>query len=274
MMFYSKNIDPRYSLIIKTPAKLESSLKKPQENHSRQSRKQAGVVELSVIIPTYNAAETLGATITALRRTQRTGISLELIIVDAYSDDETANLANSVGAKVIYCERGRGPQLIRGAKVAQSDWLLFLHADTILSAGWDASVVVFTAQGNTVDRAAVFTYALNNTSKKAQFLTRMVQLRNRWLGLPYGDQGLLINRRFYRRIGGYRDWPIMEDVDLVRRIGMSRIILFDIAAITSAKRYIHDGFVKRIVKNLCCLLLYFLGFSPNWISKIYEKKEK
>ena len=253
---------------------MENYLKKHRENYPRQSRKQAGVVDLSVIIPTYNAAETLSATITALRTTERTGISLELIIVDAYSDDETANLANSLGGRVIYCERGRGPQLIKGAKVAQSDWLLFLHADTILSAGWDASVVVFTAQENSLDRAAVFTHALNNSSKKARFLTRMVQLRNRWLGLPYGDQGLLINRRFYRRIGGYRDWPIMEDVDLVRRIGMSRIILFDIAAITSAKRYIHDGFVNRIVKNLCCLLLYFLGFSPNWISKIYEKKEK
>ena len=273
-MLYSKNIDPRYTLIIKTTSKLENSLKKLQENHSGISRKQAGVMELSVIIPTYNAAETLGATITALRTTERTGISLEVIIVDAYSDDETANIANSLDAKVIYCKKGRGPQLIKGAKMARSDWLLFLHADTILSTGWDASVVVFTAQENSLDRAAVFTYALNNTSKKAQFLSKMVQLRNRWLGLPYGDQGLLINRRFYRRIGGYRDWPIMEDVDLVRRIGMSRITLFDTEATTSAKRYIDDGFVKRIVKNFYCLLLYFLGFSPNWISRIYEKKEK
>ena len=244
------------------------------ETPSAINQEKAGIISLSVIIPTYNAAATIGSTITALNSAERAGISLELIVVDADSNDETVHLAETLGARVIRCERGRGPQLIAGSKAARHDWILFLHADTVLGTGWAASVVVFASQKNSLDRAAVFTFALDTKSKEAKRLAQMVRFRNKWLGLPYGDQGLLIHRRFYKRIGGYKAWPLMEDVDLVRRIGNPKIALFDTVAITSAQRYIEDGYFNRMIRNFVCLLLYFLGVSPKLILKLYTATKK
>ena len=98
----------------------------------------------------------------------------------------------------------------------------------------------------------------------------MVRWRNRWLGLPYGDQGLLIHRRFYRRLGGYKEIPLMEDVEFIRRIGMSRLALFDVRAVTSAERYIRGGYVRRALRNLFCLTLFFLRVPPRLIARIYN----
>ena len=244
------------------------------ETPSTIIQEKAGIISLSVIIPTYNAAATIGATITALNSAEKVGISLELIVVDADSNDETVHLAKTFGARVIRCEKGRGPQLIAGSKAARHDWLLFLHADTVLGTGWAASVVVFASQKNSLDRAAVFTFTLDTKSKEAKRLAQIVRFRNKWLGLPYGDQGLLIHRRFYKRIGGYKAWPLMEDVDLVRRIGNPKIALFDTVAITSAQRYIKDGYFKRMMRNFVCLLLYFIGVSPKLILKLYTATKK
>ena len=244
------------------------------ETPSAINQEKAGIISLSVIIPTYNAAATIGSTITALNSAERAGISLELIIVDADSNDETVHLAETLGARVIRCEKGRGPQLIAGSKAARHDWLLFLHADTVLGTGWAASVVVFASQKNSLDRAAVFTFALDTKSKEAKRLAQIVRFRNKWLGLPYGDQGLLIHRRFYKRIGGYKAWPLMEDVDLVRRIGNPKIALFDTVAVTSAQRYIEDGYFKRMIRNFVCLLLYFIGISPKLILKLYTATKR
>jgi hypothetical protein len=147
---------------------------------------------------------------------------------------------------------------------------LFLHADTVLERGWDATLMVFASEDRNRDRAAVFTFALDDPAPAARWLERLVRWRNNWLGLPYGDQGLLIHRRFYSRLGGYKDWPLMEDVDLARRIGMSRIALFDIRAMTSAARYQRSGYLARVLRNLLCLSLYFMRVPPRWIARIYS----
>ena len=107
-----------------------------------------------------------------------------------------------------------------------------------------------------------FTFALDTNDIKARLIEKAVRFRNNWLGLPYGDQGLIINKHFYNCLGGYRKWPIMEDVDLVRRIGMSRMVLFDVKARTSAKRYTEEGYIRRIARNFICLSLYFLKLPP------------
>ena len=101
--------------------------------------------------------------------------------------------------------------------------------------------MVFTSHPSNAERGGVFTFALDTNDIKARLIEKAVRFRNNWLGLPYGDQGLIINKHFYNCLGGYRKWPIMEDVDLVRRIGMSRMVLFDVKARTSAKRYTEEG---------------------------------
>jgi rSAM/selenodomain-associated transferase 2 len=238
------------------------------------SQENENLVSLSIIIPTFNAADTLEPTVNALNCTKQTGILLDLVIVDSQSTDNTVQIAKNLGANVIICKKGRGPQLIAGAKVAKSEWFLFLHADTVLESGWDASLVVFALQKNNLNRAAVFTFGLDDVNPKARLLEKLVGWRNKWLGLPYGDQGLLINRHFYKQLGGYKAWPVMEDVDFVRRIGMSQIVLFDVKAQTSAQRYIKDGYFKRVSRNFICISLYFLHIPPKWIARVYDKKNK
>ena len=89
------------------------------------------------------------------------------------------------------------------------------------------------------------------------------------LGFPYGDQGLLIRREFYRSLGGFKPWSLMEDVDLVRRIGRHRLTVLRSAARTSAERWQKDGWKRRSFRNVLCLTLYFLGVSPEFIRKLY-----
>ena len=226
-------------------------------------------LSLSVVIPTLNAGETLPNTIAAFATASRRGIDLDIVVADSTSTDSTAQIAADLGALVIQAESGRGQQLIAGAKAARGEWLLFLHADTVLDRGWDATVIVFASDERNRDRAAVFSFALDDPTPAARRLERLVRWRNNWLGLPYGDQGLLIHRHFYSRLGGYKALPLMEDVEIVRRIGMTRFALFDVRAVTSPARYQQAGYLVRIVRNFICLSLFFLRLPPRWIAKLY-----
>ena len=189
----------------------------------------------------------------------------EVIVADGGSTDQTQALAEQKGAKVFDCERGRGAQLSVGAKHAQNDWLLFLHADTFLGAGWEDAVRFFINEQTQHEHAAVFRFALDDGSLWARWLERMVAFRVHAFGLPYGDQGLLIHRRFYDTLGGFQPLPLMEDVDLIRRIGRRRFSVLPAPAITSSVRYRREGYILRPLRNLMCLALYFLGVPPRTI---------
>lgn len=217
---------------------------------------------ISVIIPALNAAFSLPATIASA------ACADEIIVVDGGSNDESAQIATAAGARVISAARGRGTQLAAGARAARHDWRLFLHADTRLAPGWAPLVREFSKAGS--DRAATFRFALDDASWQARALERAVDWRTRWLGLPYGDQGLLIHRDLYEALGGFRPMPIMEDVDLVRRIGRSRLVQLDHHAVTSAIRWRRRGWLRQSLRNQFCLALYFAGAAPERIRQIYE----
>jgi rSAM/selenodomain-associated transferase 2 len=190
-------------------------------------------------------------------------------VADGGSRDRTAELARARGARVIACERGRGTQLAAGAAAATGDWLLFLHADTELALGGSAAAGRFMADSANLHRAAAFRFRLDDAAPAARRLEMLVAWRNRVLALPYGDQGLLISRAFYDALGGYRRVPLMEDVDLVRRIGRSRLTLLDATATSSAARFRRGGYVRRPLRNVVCLALYFAGLPPRWIARLY-----
>lgn len=193
----------------------------------------------------------------------------EVIVADGGSRDGTAAAARAAGARVVRAPRGRGTQLAAGAEAARGDWLLFMHADCRLERGWQQAVLSFVAAPETRERAGYFDLRLDDAAPAARRLERFVAWRCRALALPYGDQGLLITRALYDAAGGFRPIPLMEDVDLVRRLGRRRLAPLGAPIVASARRYRSGGYLRRPLLNLFCLSLYFAGVAPERIMRLY-----
>ena len=153
---------------------------------------------------------------------------------------------------------------------SRGDWLLFLHADTRMMPGWYSAAAAFMSRPENARRAGYFRLRFDSPSMSARRVEALAAWRCRALGLPYGDQGILIARAFYEELGGFRPLPLMEDVDLARRIGRRRLVALDAVAVTSARRYERDGWWARPARNLACLALWFGGVSPARIARLYR----
>jgi rSAM/selenodomain-associated transferase 2 len=228
---------------------------------------------ISVIIPTLNAEAGLGGTLTALVPAAVDGLVREVIVVDGGSGDRTAAIVDQAGAQLVSRSGGRGYQLEAGARKARFPWLLFLHADTVLESGWERDALAFMEAvdgGKRALAAAAFRFGLDDIGLRPRVLERLVAMRCALLRLPYGDQGLLIPKLLYADIGGYNPHPLMEDVDIVRRLGRRRVVMLRSRAVTSAARYRNDGYLRRSTRNVACLFLYFLGVPTTVISRLYR----
>jgi rSAM/selenodomain-associated transferase 2 len=230
-------------------------------NSLRQEQNMKIDCQIAVVIPTLDAAATLPATLAAL------GAMDEIIVADGGSSDETATVARKAGAQVIVTAKGRGQQLAAGIQVATREWLLLLHADTRLTSDWRSEAEEH--MRDNPDKAGYFHFLLDSTDPRARRLERIVAWRCRAFALPYGDQGLLIHRDVLRRAGGMRPLPLMEDVDLIRRLGRSQLVGLTAGAVTSAAKWERDGWYRRSCRNLLCLSLWHLGVPANRIARIY-----
>lgn len=223
---------------------------------------------LSVIIPTLNAGQDLPTCLGALIEGLEAGLIRELVVSDGGSGDETLRIADAAGAVIVQGAPSRGAQLRRGAQMAGGDWLLFLHADTVLPAGWSAAVRMRMAQGG----PAAFRLRFDVEGFMPRLVAGWANLRTRYLGLPYGDQGLLISRADHDAAGGFADIPLMEDVAMARALGRG-IALLPIAATTSASRYMREGWLRRGVRNLWLLIRYLCGADPHRLAARYRVSE-
>jgi rSAM/selenodomain-associated transferase 2 len=234
-------------------------------DHAGDIRTNQELSQISVVIPTLDAAETLPAVVAALRE----AAVREIVVADGGSTDATAALAAAAGVQVVGAARGRGTQLAAGAAAAGGAWLLFLHADCRPGPDWAAAVAAFVAAPGAETRAGYFDLALDDPRPAARRVERLVAWRCRALALPYGDQGLLIARILYDAIGGFAAVPLMEDVDLVRRLGRGRLARIGASCLASARRYRQGGYWRRPLRNLLCLSLYFAGVAPRRIARLY-----
>ena len=221
---------------------------------------------ISVVIPTLNAETALGPCLAALGEGLGEGLIRELIISDGGSTDGTLRVAAAAGARIVTGAASRGGQLQRGVAAAQGDWLLVLHADTVLPAGWsDAVLPALTRPG-----AYHFRLAFDAQGLAPALVAGWANLRSRFLGLPYGDQGLLIDRASYDATGGYRDQPLMEDVALARAL-RGRLHALPAYVTTSAEKYQRQGWLRRGARNLGTLARYFLGVDPEALAQRYRR---
>jgi rSAM/selenodomain-associated transferase 2 len=222
---------------------------------------------ISVVIPTFNAVQHLPLTLASLVPAAMDGLVREVVVGDGGSTDETRDAAEDAGARVVVTAKGRGGQLAAACAAAKGPWLLILHADTRLSVGWETAAVTHMRQQS--GKAGYFRFHLDDPAPIARLWEVGVGLRCAILGLPYGDQGLLISKALYEAIGGFADMPLMEDVDLVRRLGKARLNPLGARALTRAERFQTEGYVKRSLRNWGLVLRFLMGAKPERLAKDY-----
>jgi len=228
----------------------------------------ADAQRISIIIPTLNEAATIARTLSHLEGVH----NLEVIVVDGGSNDETAKLAKSRGAKVIQSNPGKAVQMNAGAAAAAGHVLVFLHADTLLPENFSYQIVSALNQNGVASGA--FRLTIDSTRAGIRIIERMANLRSRFLRLPYGDQALFMKKSLFEKIGGFAEMPIMEDFILVRRLKREgKIVILPEAVATSPRRWLHHGIVKTWLINQAIIIAYYLGMPPERLTRWYRREE-
>jgi len=220
--------------------------------------------DLTVIIPALNEAANIARCIATTR--ERLG-DAQLIVVDGGSTDQTAAIVRGAGAEVMSSPRGRGVQCDAGARRAASEWLLFLHADTLLPIDAAMMIAEFTARRNA--RIATFRLRFDDPGmflRACCWFTRFDSVFTR-----FGDQGIVIRRDFYHDLGGFPPWPLFEDVALLQRArALTRVVSLPACVTTSARRFQRRGHVQQQWFNARLLFRYLLGASPAVLAEDYR----
>ena len=225
---------------------------------------------ISVVIPTLNESQHLHATLRPLLEIQ----DLEVIVVDGGSRDKTVDIAEKAGAIVVNSKPGRAVQQNIGAEKASGEILLFLHADTLLPTGFSNTIhKCLSGHGETI--AGAFSLAIDLSGPGIRFIEWLANLRSRWLQLPYGDQGVFMNKKTFEQAGGFPEIDIMEDFALAGKLKkLGRIRTIPEKVITAGRRWQELGILKTTLINQGIIIGYLLGRSPTSLASWYRRSSR
>lgn len=220
-------------------------------------------LRLAVVVPVLDEAAAIDATLPPLLQ-----LADELVIADGGSRDGTVERAQALGAKVVIGSAGRGRQLNAGAAQTVADILLFVHADSRLPSGAGEAVRAAIAGGAI---GGGFCLRFVPPSPLYDFGARVVCLRSRLFRLPLGDQAQFVRRDQFEALGGFRDWPILEDLDFIRRLKRrGRLAILPGPVLTSARRFERRGPLRTVATNWLIWALFLLGASPEKLARLYR----
>ena len=230
----------------------------------------AGQPTFSVVIPVYNEADRINSLIGHIR-SMAPPDRAEIIVVDGSPDQETAKAVFHPGIRVIGTAPGRGGQMNAGANTAQSPVLLFLHADTRLPP--DGFRLIEETLNNNRIVGGAFDLTIDSPRPVFRIIEKVASYRSRMTGIPYGDQAIFIRRDYFSSLGGYKNIPFLEDVDLMRRIRKrgDLILILSSPVLTSARRWEQEGVVRGTVRNWLVVLLFYAGLSPQRLARLYPR---
>lgn len=223
--------------------------------------------KISIIIPVLNEASKIAKTITVAK----SGKNVEILVVDGGSQDNTVEIVQALGLKVLFASPNRANQMNVGAKAATGEILLFLHADTLLPRKFAHNVRRVLCQPNTI--AGAFALQIDGSLKGLRLVEKGVNLRSHFLSLPYGDQAIFVKTETFKALGGFSLLPIMEDFEFVLKLrNCGRIAIVPTPVITSSRRWQKLGVWQTTIINQLAIAAYFLKIPTKHIAKWYRRK--
>jgi rSAM/selenodomain-associated transferase 2 len=226
-------------------------------------------MRISIIVPALNEQECIAETLRSLQQLEG---DKEIIVIDGGSLDETRSLAHAEGAKILTAPAGRGMQMHAGALQASGEVLWFVHADTLPPP--DALKQICKHLENASIVGGNFGLLFDGPSRAARRLTSIYPML-RILGLCYGDSGIFVRRDIYDRIGGFRNFALFEDLDLLRRLRKAgRFIHLPCKICTSSRRFEQRNFAVVWLHWTTLQVLYWAGVPPNWLARWYRQARR
>lgn len=237
--------------------------------NSRRLGQQRPACKISVIVPVFGSEPLLKAAI----KSGQCDAEIEIIVSAAGESWNALQTAAESKVQYLASKPGRARQMNQAAAIARGEWLLFLHADTQLPQNYAAAVQRVLEEPT--NSAGAFRLHIDSKRWQARLVEYSVQLRSRFWGLPYGDQALFLRRATFRQLGGFPDWPLMEDYELARRLRkLGRLVICAESVCTSARRWERLGFLRTTLINQFIVLAYRIGVPLKYLARIYRRPAK
>ncbi|MHC4331039.1 MAG: TIGR04283 family arsenosugar biosynthesis glycosyltransferase [Planctomycetota bacterium] len=236
-------------------------------------RRESSQCYFSIIVPVLDEADRINSLIDNLRN-QDLKSFCEVIVVDGDPQGGTVGVLRDKDVIAITASKGRGRQMNAGAAAATGEILIFLHADTTLPDGAPEKIRRVLEGSDYVGGA--FDLKIDSDRFFLRYISVRASIRSRWNRIPYGDQAIFLRKKYFDQIGGFKDIPLMEDVDLMCRIKKDgrRICILPDKVVTSARRWERDGAICTTLRNQVLVVLFRLGVSPGWLAKHYWRQSQ